>query len=105
METIHAIFEDGVFKPTKPVQLPELAEVAFEPRLISPRPNARLEKELAWLANRTAEEIEQTRQEILSASRPPQPIPAGQTLFDIVEGQWPGNETDEEIREALERLS
>jgi predicted DNA-binding antitoxin AbrB/MazE fold protein len=105
METIHAIFEDGVFRPTKPVLLPELTEVAFEPRLITRKPNARLEKELAWLANRTADDIERTRHEILSASRPPLPIPAGKTLFDMVEGQWPGDETDEEIREALERIS
>lgn len=105
METIHAIFKDGVFKPTKPVQLPELTEVAFEPRLVPSKPNARLDQELAWLANRTAEDIERTRQELLNTSRPAQPIPAGKTLFDVVEGQWPGNETDEEIRTALERLS
>ncbi len=35
METIHAIFEKGVFRPIAPIELPELAEFAFEPRLIA----------------------------------------------------------------------
>lgn len=34
MKTIHAIFEDGVFRPKGQVDLPELSEVEFEPRLI-----------------------------------------------------------------------
>ena len=36
METIHAIFENGVFRPKSPVALPEHAEFAFEPRLVAP---------------------------------------------------------------------
>ncbi|MDZ4657814.1 MAG: antitoxin family protein [Bythopirellula sp.] len=35
MQTIHAIFENGVFRPVVPVELPEQAEFAFEPRLVS----------------------------------------------------------------------
>jgi predicted DNA-binding antitoxin AbrB/MazE fold protein len=35
METIHAIFENGVFRPVVPVQLPEHCEVAFEPRVVN----------------------------------------------------------------------
>jgi hypothetical protein len=38
METIHAIFENGVFRPKAPVALPEHAEFAFEPRLVAPSP-------------------------------------------------------------------
>jgi predicted DNA-binding antitoxin AbrB/MazE fold protein len=34
MGVIHAIFENGVFRPLKPVELPEACEVEFEPRLI-----------------------------------------------------------------------
>lgn len=34
MQTIHAIFENGVFRPTHKVELPERSEVVFEPRLI-----------------------------------------------------------------------
>ena len=65
----------------------------------------RLEQEMAWLTNRTPEEIEATRQRLLATSRPPRPIPEGKTLSDMIEGKWPGDETDEQIREALERLS
>lgn len=34
METILAVFENGVFRPVAPVALPEHAEVEFEPRLV-----------------------------------------------------------------------
>lgn len=36
MSTIHAIFENGVFRPLAPVELPEACEVEFEPRLVRP---------------------------------------------------------------------
>ena len=32
--TIRAIFENGVFRPTEKVDLPEKAQVVFEPRLV-----------------------------------------------------------------------
>jgi len=34
MKTVHAIFADGVFRPTERVDLPEKAEVEFEPRAV-----------------------------------------------------------------------
>ena len=34
MSTIHAVYENGVFRPTKSVELPEHCEVEFEPRLV-----------------------------------------------------------------------
>jgi hypothetical protein len=67
-----------------------------------------LEEELAWLAglaHRTDEEIEETRRRIFALSPPPRPLPEGKTLADVVEGKWPGDETDEQVREALDRLS
>jgi len=63
------------------------------------------ERELEWLANRTPEEIEEARRELKAASRPSRPLPEGKTLSDMVCGKWPGDETDEEIAAALERLS
>jgi predicted DNA-binding antitoxin AbrB/MazE fold protein len=42
MDTIHAIFEDGVFRPTQPVGLPEHCEVEFEPRLVDQSGSKRL---------------------------------------------------------------
>jgi hypothetical protein len=79
--------------------LEELAE-----REAAARPS-RLERELAWLASRTKEDVEATRQALLSASRPARSVPEGQTLADVVEGKWPGDETDEQVRSALDRLS
>ena len=35
MTTVHAIFENGVFKPQEPVDLPEQARVEFEPRVVA----------------------------------------------------------------------
>ncbi len=34
METIRAVFEDGVFRPLVPVHLPEHAQFEFEPRVV-----------------------------------------------------------------------
>jgi predicted DNA-binding antitoxin AbrB/MazE fold protein len=34
MKTVHAVYEQGVFRPTEPVALPELCEVEFEPRVL-----------------------------------------------------------------------
>lgn len=31
-KTIHAVYENGVFRPTEPVDLPDPCEVEFEPR-------------------------------------------------------------------------
>jgi predicted DNA-binding antitoxin AbrB/MazE fold protein len=35
MKTVHAIFANGVFRPTERVDLPEKAEVEFEPRAVT----------------------------------------------------------------------
>jgi predicted DNA-binding antitoxin AbrB/MazE fold protein len=32
MKAIHAVYENGVFRPTEPVDLPEGSEVTVEPR-------------------------------------------------------------------------
>lgn len=34
METIRAVFEDGVFRPLVPIQLPEHVQFEFEPRAV-----------------------------------------------------------------------
>ena len=38
MKTIHAIFENGVFRPVEPAELPEGCEVVVEPRGAAGRP-------------------------------------------------------------------
>ena len=55
--------------------------------------------------SRTPEQILADRAEVFANSPPPTPIPPGKTLDDMVMGQWPGDETDEEIRLALKELS
>ena len=36
MNNIHAVYENGVFRPVGPVNLPDPYEVEFEPRLVQP---------------------------------------------------------------------
>lgn len=36
MAIIHAIYENGVFRPTGPIDLPESSEVEIELRLVAP---------------------------------------------------------------------
>ena len=36
MSNIHAIYENGVFRPVGQVNLPDPCEVEFEPRLVQP---------------------------------------------------------------------
>lgn len=66
---------------------------------------SQLDAELHWLENLTEEDFAAARRELRAASRPMRPLPEGKTLSDMVCGSWPGDETDEEIDEALERLS
>lgn len=40
MKTIHAVYEQGVFRPLEDVALPECTEVEFEPRPIEPHGSA-----------------------------------------------------------------
>ena len=36
--TVHAIYENGVFRPVGPVDLPDRTPVAFEPRVLAEAP-------------------------------------------------------------------
>jgi hypothetical protein len=57
------------------------------------------------LLNRTPEEKEEARVRLLQRSRRARPLPEGKTFVDVVCGQWPGDETEEQILEALRKLS
>src|SRR3954452_21094791 len=50
-----------------------------------------------WLARRGPDGVRAARERILEASPPPREIPAGKTILDMLEGKWPGSETDTEI--------
>lgn len=54
---------------------------------------------------RTPEQVMIDREALISTGRRGRPLPEGKTLSDVVEGTWPGDETDEEIRIILEELS
>lgn len=103
MSSIQAVYINGVFKPKEPVTLPEGCEVTVE--VTPPEVNEALEREIRWLTSRTPEEIMAARERILKASRPARPLPEGKTLAEVVQALWPGDETDEQVREALEKLS
>jgi predicted DNA-binding antitoxin AbrB/MazE fold protein len=38
MSTVHAIYENSVFRPVEPVDLPDQTPVEFEPRVLSEPP-------------------------------------------------------------------
>lgn len=67
--------------------------------------NEALAEAIARWRNRTPEEVTVMQKEYLALARPGKPLPPGKTLADMVLGKWPGDETDEEISAALERLS
>jgi hypothetical protein len=64
-----------------------------------------LSQGVEWLTHRRPEEVRAARERILGASPPPRGVPAGKTVLDMIEGKWPGGETDAEIRDALGRIS
>src|SRR5947209_1258739 len=47
-KTVHAIFENGVRRPTQPVDLPDRCDVEFEVRAVSPTPNGDRPAEPNW---------------------------------------------------------
>ena len=60
MATIHAIFENGVFRPTEPVGLADSTEVVFEPRVVPAVANGDLDDShfISRPKPMTAEELE-----------------------------------------------
>jgi hypothetical protein len=66
---------------------------------------ALLNQGVAWLTGRGPEDERAARQRVLESAPSPRDLPAGQTILDVVEGKWPGTETDAEIRDALDRIS
>lgn len=51
---------------------------------------------IEWLTGRGDEEVRAARERILATTPPPRDVPAGKTVLDVLEGQWPGIETDAE---------
>ena len=57
------------------------------------------------MTNRTPEQKLADRESQMKYILPGRPLPEGKTIHNVVCGQWPGDETDEEINEMLEELS
>ncbi|MBL8865617.1 MAG: hypothetical protein KF873_01700 [Gemmataceae bacterium] len=57
------------------------------------------------IINRTPEQKQADREALLKRARKGRPLPEGKTLEDVLVGQWPGDETDEQILKALDELS
>ena len=78
---------------------------ALEEAAAADRGGDLLAEAVARMAGRTPEQIAEARERALGFIRPGKPLAAGQTIFDAVVGKWPGDETDEEVAEALRKLS
>jgi hypothetical protein len=110
------IYKSGAFVPLTPLQgIFEGDRVSINVNLLNiiratpteeeaEDPDA-LNRAMAKMMNRTPEEREAARARLLQHSRAPRAIPEGQNLNDVVYGKWPGDETEEEILAALEKLS
>lgn len=112
-QLLDVIYKGGAFFPLTPLEgIAEGDQVKIRVLNLIPANSASheedpttLERAVTRLTNRTPEEIAATRARLFAAMKPPAPLLPGQTLEDVISGQWPGDETDEEIRRALEKLS
>jgi predicted DNA-binding antitoxin AbrB/MazE fold protein len=52
--TVHAIFENGVFRPLEAVNLPEKARVVFDPMVVEPAAEDRANQEKIFAILRTS---------------------------------------------------
>ena len=87
-------------------ELPEASQytMILQPIATEPAGNT-LERAVARLKSRDLVEKTALRERILHEIPAPMPLPPGKTLEDVVMGQWPGDETDEVVFAALEKLS
>lgn len=60
---------------------------------------------IARMTSRTPEQVAEAQVRAIETYLPRRPVPAGKTLAELVCGQWPGDETDEQIEAALSELS
>ena len=77
-------------------------ETANEPVMAKP---TALEEAVRRMTTRTPEQKHADREKAMKTARKGRPLPEGKTINDVLVGQWPGDETDVQIYEALEELS
>ena len=64
-----------------------------------------LEEAVARMTGRNQEQIAKAQARATAFIRPGKPLRDGETILDAVAGKWPGAESDQEIAEAIRRLS
>jgi hypothetical protein len=69
--------------------------------LLEPTP---LDRAVAKLLGRTPEEKQHDREALDAAATPPRALAPGESALDAVFGKWPGKESDEQVRQALDDL-
>ena len=57
------------------------------------------------MTRRTPQQLAEAQARAMQTYQPQRAVPAGQNLADVVSGQWPGDESDEQIEAALRELS
>jgi len=79
---------------------------------LTPEPGVRegsgedlLSEAVARMKRRTSEEVSDAQVRAAGFIRPGKPLAPGQTILEAVGGRWPGDESDEEVTDALRRLS
>ena len=63
------------------------------------------EEAVARMTGRTREQIAEAQDRASAVIRPGKPLPEGKSILDAVAGKWPGDESDQEVAEALRKLS
>ena len=69
--------------------------------LLEPSP---LDRAVAKLLGRTPEEKLRDREALDAVTAAPRPLAPGESALDAVFGKWPGEENDEQVRQALDDL-
>ena len=64
-----------------------------------------LDAGIASLNGRAPEQVLAARNRVLDAASEPLAVPPGKTVADLIMGQWPGDESDEQVAAALQALS
>ncbi len=64
-----------------------------------------LRKAVAAMTSRSSDEIAAARARAIETHQPIRTVPKGKTLADVISGQWPGDESDEQIEVALREIS
>ena len=85
-KVIHAIYEEGVFRPIDPVDLPERTRVAFEPRVLHDPPASS-----HFWKSQTLDELA-AQQGILPVSD-----------LDEISALWPADDDADELLNHLQR--